>query len=127
MISAAGILGLFAYRLQWLKKIRVSFPEESGRFLDSFLKNGFGNEKIERYASRCWSASRETTIRCTGYLKSHQITAKIKERADRFLGKRVMIPDRETSSVFLRSIAEHKKKTHEVAEIGDIKDENMPV
>ncbi len=117
VVSAAGIFGLFAYRLQWIKKIRISFPETSEHFFDSLLQHGFGNEKIEKYASRCWNVSQDVVVRCAVYAKSHNLTLKVKEkikdRVDRFLGKKVAIPDRETSSAFLKSIAEHKKKMKE--------------
>ena len=116
-VSTAGILGLFAYRLQWIKKIRISFPETSEHFFDSLLQHGFGNEKIEKYTSRCWNVSQDVVVRCAAYAKGHNLTLKIKDkikdRVDRFLGKKMTIPDRETSSVFLKSIAEYKKKMHE--------------
>lgn len=115
-VSAAGILGLFAYRLQWIRKIRISFPETGEHLLDSFLRNGFGNEKIEKYASRCLDVSQDVAVRCAAYAKSHNLTLKAKDRIDRFLGKKTLIPDRETSSVFLKSIAEYKKKMHEEEE-----------
>ncbi|MBI3019918.1 MAG: hypothetical protein HYY60_01160 [Parcubacteria group bacterium] len=116
-VSTAGILGLFAYRLQWIKKIRVSFPETSEHFFVSLLQYGFGNEKIEKYASRCWDVSQDAVVRCAAYVKSHGLTLKMKDRVDRFLGKSAAIPDRETSSVFLKSIAEHKKKMQEEEEV----------
>ncbi len=119
-LSSAAIVGLFAYRLQWIKKIRISFPETSERFFDSLLKHGFGNGKIEKYASRCMSVSQDVAVRCALYARNHNLTLKIKNkvknRVDRFLGKSAAIPDRETSSVFLKSIAEYKKHTHEEEE-----------
>ena len=115
-VSTAGILGLFAYRLQWIKKIRVSFPETREHFFNSLLQRGFGNEKIEKYASRCLDISQDVMAQCATYVKGHGLTLKMKDRMDRFLGKSAAIPDRETSSAFLKSIAEHKKKMHEEEE-----------
>lgn len=115
-VSAAGVLGLFAYRLQWLKKIHLSFPETGEHFLNSLLQHGFGNEKIEKYASRCWEASQKILFQCAAYTKEHKLTLKIKDRVDRFLGKKTEIPDRETSSIFLKSIAEYKNKPRDEEE-----------
>lgn len=122
-VSTAGILGLFAYRLQWLKKLHLSFPETGEHFLNSLLQHGFGNEKIEKYASRSWKISQKILIQCAVYAKEHALTLKVSDRIDRFLGKKMEIPARETSSVFLKSIAEYKNKPREAEEACEVKSE----
>jgi len=109
--STVGIFFLFAYRLHWLRKIRISFPETFGEsFFDRFLKAAFGNEKVERFLLRWGRNARRLFLFLVQYASEHPLTIKAKDRMDRLLGKKATIPERETSSFFLKSIAEHKRK-----------------
>ena len=134
LASAVAVFALFAYQLQWMKKIRLSFPDidESAFFVA--LKKHLGSGKIEKKVFAWLDAFFVAVLRVGRWLQAHpamsKVTSKIKDRADRLLGKNLVIPERETSSVFLKNISAYKKKMQESRE-GETeekidKQENMP-
>ena len=113
IFSAAGIALLLTRKWWGLKNLRVSFPDIGESAVSVFLKKSFGNAKLEKRFSLLWKRTEAIIFQFFVYFKKSRIVAKIKEKTDHILGKSRVIPERETSSVFLKSIAEHKKKTQE--------------
>ena len=116
LASAVAVFALFAYQLQWMKKIRLSFPDidESAFFVA--LKKHLGSGKIEKQVFVWIDAFLRAMLRVGVWLQAHPVASRLKDRADRLLGKKVVIPERETSSVFLKNISAYKKKMQESRE-----------
>ena len=116
VISAAGVCLILTRKWWSLKNLKVSFPDVGESALSVFLKKTFGNAKLEKRISLWWGRSNALALRLAARFKESAVALKIKEKADHILGKSRAIPEKETSSVFLKSIAEHKKKTREEEE-----------
>ena len=116
-VSAVAIIALLTRTWWSLKNLRVSFPAIGESAASAFLKKTFGSGKLEKKAVLWWGKSRTVALWLSARFLESRFVAKLKEKVDRILGKKMAIPDRETSSVFLKSIAEHKKKTREEEEV----------
>ncbi len=116
ILSAAGVALILTHKWWSLKNLKVSFPDIGESSISVFLKKTFGNGKFEKKISSWWGNIRIFAFQLTARFNQSGIAVKIKEKTDHFLGKSRAIPEKETSSVFLKSIAEHKKKTQEEQE-----------
>ncbi len=126
ILSAVAVFLLLTRKWWRLKNLKVSFPDIDESFVIVLLKKTFGNAKLEKRISFWWGKTRMFAFQLARRFKESTVALKIKEKTDHLLGKSRAIPEKETSSVFLKSIAEHKKKMQE-EEVEKIdKPENMP-
>ena len=112
-VSTVCLAIFFWRRLQWMQKARISFPDTENSAFNKFMMNTFGGGKIEKHAVRVFKMARTTVVSCYAHARSLPVVSRIKNRADHIFGKKISIPKRETSSVFLKSIALHKRKMRE--------------
>ena len=110
LVFTTAVVGMFLYRFRWLQRMRISFPDLDGSFFDKMIAAVFGGGKIEKFLTRQGKWLLASALATAAYCRETRLAYWMEDRVQRILGKKKTIPERETSSFFLKSIAEHKRK-----------------
>ena len=89
---------------------RVIPAEEEDVFLQRILNIFFDEKKLEKKYKKWLRTGKKNIAHYSSRLKKSRLVEYLKKRLKRFLGRGKDIPQKETTSLFLKSIAEHKKK-----------------
>ena len=113
-VTAFGIILMLGYRWLKIKDTKVSFPEDFHEsFFDILLKKLFSDEKLEKQIIKQCSLAGNRAIQSIAQLRQNIVLMRARNRTHYFFRKRKVVPEKKTSSLFLKSIAEHKRKAHE--------------
>lgn len=113
ILSLAVVMTVLTRKWWSFKHLKISFPEIGEPPFSIFLKKTFGNAKLEKQIVLCWKKTERVVAQVFKQVGESRVALKIKEKTDHILGRNMVIPERETSSAFLKSIAEHKRKTQQ--------------